>query len=197
MQAAVRAGKRSWQRFPYYEWRYSGRGERFTRSDSAWLASLASLDSAIVEYSVAWLGRVLASRGVPRMLLELHLAVLYDELVKAVPARANIYATLLAASQTLREARLRHIDGATFVALTHAFAKEVDKEWNRRLPETGALLAAAVADERAGIALAVASVEGWMKDPFRFPRRWINAVDRALARARACDASALRAPSRR
>jgi hypothetical protein len=48
----------------------------------------------------------------------------------------------------------------------------------------GALLAAAVADERNGVTHAVASLEEWAADPSRFPAHWIGAVHDTIARAR-------------
>lgn len=42
--AALLAGEKCWQEYPYYESRYSSRGESYTRSDSAWLAALVELE---------------------------------------------------------------------------------------------------------------------------------------------------------
>ncbi len=117
-------------------------------------------------------------------MLELHLEVLHAELVAAVPGRGRSYARLLGAAQRLRRQRQAHVDEAVLVALSTAFARQVGDEWDQRLPETGALLAAAVADERAGIAQAVPSLAGWMTDPSRFPTRWIAAVQATLDQAR-------------
>lgn len=184
LEAALRAGERSWRRFPYYEQRYAERGRRFTRSDSAWLVTLAERGALVVDEQIAWLGLVLASRGMPRWMLELHLEVLHAELIAAIPGRAETYATLLGAAQQLREQRHAHIDEAVFAAHSTAFARQVGDEWDARLPETGALLVAAVADEKAGLARAVPSITGWMTDPSRFPPRWIDAVRSTLDQAR-------------
>ena len=184
LQAALRAGERSWRRFPYYEMRYAQRGRRFTRSDSAWLVSLARHGAAVVDGQIAWLGLVLASRGMPRWMLELHLEVLHAELSAASPGHEGCYATLLGAAAMLRAQRLAHIDEVVFAALSTAFARQVGDEWDARLPETGALLVAAVADEQEGIARAVPSIAGWMSDPSRFPPVWIDAVRSTLDRAR-------------
>ncbi len=184
LQAALRAGERSWRRFPYYEQRYAERGRRFTHSDSAWLVALAKRGAAVVAEQIAWLGVILASRGMPRWMLELHLEVLHAELIAAIPGREKLYATLLGAAKLLREQRQQHIDEAVFAALSTAFVQQVGDEWDARLPETGALLVAAVADEKAGIARAVSSIAGWMTAPSRFPPRWIDAVRSTLARAR-------------
>lgn len=184
VQAALRAGERSWRRFPYYEQRYGARGQRFTRSDSAWLVSLAASGTAIVDQQVTWLGVVLASRGMPRWLLELHLEVLYAELIAAMPGRERTYATLLGAANLLREQRVAHIEEAMFAAQSAAFAQQVGDDWDARLPETGALLFAAVADEKVGIARAVPSLVSWMTDASLFPPRWIDAVRSTVDRAR-------------
>jgi heme oxygenase len=185
VEAALRAGERSWQQFPYYEWRYGQRGERFTRSDSAWLAALAEYDPPVVEQQILWLGRVLAARGMPQWMLELHLELLYEELSTAVPEKQPSYTALRLAAQSLREMRRRHIGDALFQSLTADFDQAVGPEWSARLPRTGGLLAAAVADERAGITNAVASIQAWMSDPSRFPPAWIEAVQHTLAAARA------------
>ncbi len=198
LAAAVRAGQRSWQRFPYYAQRFAERGERFTRSDSAWLVSLTDCGAEVVEEQVAWLGRVLASRGMPRYLLELHLEVLHTELVAAVPAKTAIYDPLLGAAASLRALRLRHVDEPVFVELGAAFTQEVGDEWDARLPGTGSLLVAAVADEGTGLPLAVPSIVRWMTDPSRFPGPWIAAVQRTIAAARqaANPAARVRRPQR-
>lgn len=184
LQAALRAGERSWRRFPYYERRYAERGQRFTRSDSAWLVSLAGSGAATVDGQIAWLGLVLASRGMPRWMLELHLEALYAELIAAIPEREATYVALLGAAQMLREQRLAFMDEAVFAAQSTAFAQQVGDEWDAKLPETGALLVAAVADERAGITRAVPSLVGWMTEPSRFPPRWIDAVRGTIERVR-------------
>ena len=184
LQAVLHAGERSWRRFPYYEQRYAERGQRFTRSDSAWLVTLAEQSVAVVDQQIAWLGLVLASRGMPRWMLELHLELLYAELGAAVPGREETYARLLGAAQRLREQRQAHVDDGLLAAESAAFAGLVGEEWDARLPETGALLAAAVADERAGLTRAVPSIAGWMMDASRFPPGWIDAVRVTLERVR-------------
>ena len=65
-----------------------------------------------------------------------------------------------------------------------SFAGLVGEEWDARLPDTAALLAAAVAEERAGLTRAVPSIAGWMMDASRFPPGWIDAVRVTLERVR-------------
>ncbi len=184
IRAALRAGVRSWERFPYYEWRYGRRGRRFTRSDSAWLVTLARLSQPVVDRQIEWLGQVLAARGMPRWLLEQHLDVLHEELVSAVPEDRDGYWPLLAAAQHLRQQRTTVFNEQVWDDLEGAFDAAVGEEWARRLPGSGGLLVAAVADEVVGVQNAVASLEGWMTEPSRFPASWAAAVHQTLVEAR-------------
>lgn len=183
-EAALRAGERTWRAFPYYAWRYGERGQRFTRSDSAWLVTLAGHQRPVLEQQVLWLGQVLAARGMPRWLLEGHLEVLHEELGAACPERPTQYEGLRAAAGLLRERRRRHLSDDALRAFEADFDARGGEPWCQRLPRTGGLLAAAVADEKDGVVNAVSSVEGWMTDPARFPEQWIRAVRAILAAAR-------------
>ena len=184
LQAALRAGHRSWRQFPYYRWRYGARGRAFTRSDSAWLVTLVGESPAVVRQQIRWLGRLLAARGMPQWLLESHLRLLHDELVAARPDRQRAYGRLLGAATMLAELRRAQIDDAASRSLAEAFDRAVGAAWRRRLPEAGTLLVAAVADERAGIGGAVPSLEPWLTDSGRFPAHWRTAVHRTIDAAR-------------
>jgi heme oxygenase len=184
LSAAVRAGERCWQRFPYLAQRYAQRGQKFTSSDSAWLVTLAEYDQPRVHQQVAWLGQVLAGRGMPRLLLETHLELLYEELTKAIPEKQAAYQKLLNAARQLAETRRHHVDDALSRSLATSFDVAVGQELSERLPGTGALLVAAVADERAGVQNAVESLESWLTDSARFPQAWIGAVRAVLQVAR-------------
>lgn len=184
LPAALRAGERSLREFPYYQQRYGERGVQFTRSDSAWLVTLAEHEQQVVDQQVGWLGRVLASRGMPQWLLELHLDVLYEELAAALPERRESYVRLLRAAQALRERRRLFLSDQALAEHSAAFDARVGPEWSARLPRTGGLLAAAAADERGGLAQAVTSVAGWMSDPARFPPIWVEAVRATIQAAR-------------
>jgi heme oxygenase len=184
IDAAVRAGELCWQRFPYYEWRYGDRGRKFASSDSAWLVTLAEHDQKQLDQQVHWLGQVLAARGMPRLTLETHLRLLYQELVRAVPEKQESYRKLLAAAEQLAEIRRMHIDDQLSQTLAAEFDVAVGLEWSARLPQTGTLLVAAIADEKAGIKNAVESIASWMTDETRFPQIWIDAVGATLRKAR-------------
>ena len=184
IEAAVRAGTLCWQRFPYFEWRYAGRGTKFASSDSAWLVTLAEQDQSQVHQQVQWLGQVLAARGMPQLTLETQLRLLYQELACAVPEKEESYRKLLSAGEQLTETRRGHIDDQSSQALATEFDLAVGREWSTRLPGIGELLVAAVADEKAGIKNAVESIEGWMTDAARFPQTWIDAVRITIRKGR-------------
>lgn len=184
LQAALRAGERSWRKFPYYQWRYGERGQQFTRSDSGWLVTLSMHQPVVVNQQIRWLGRVLSSRGMPQWMLELHLNTLHEELAGAVPENRQLYGRLQAAADGLRDLRRQYISDQVLEALITQFDHNVGSEWSAKLPLTGGLLAAAVADEHIGIAQAVTNIETWLTDASRFPGPWIEAVQKTIQAAR-------------
>ena len=183
LAAAERAGQRSWSAWTYYGRRYGERGRLFTRSDSAWIATLPGWPASLVEGQIRWLGGLLAARGMPRLLLEDHLRILHAELVAAVPERAVEYGSLLQAADRLRSERQAVMSEGVFGALETGFRDLLEGTAGDDL-RAGALIAAAVADERAGVPRAVASLMAWLADPARFPAPWLAAVERTLRRAR-------------
>lgn len=185
IEAALRAGEASWQQFPYLEARYGERGRRFTRSDSAWLAMLSHRERSHVQRDILWLGRVLAARGMPRWVLEQHLSTLHRLLSSAIPERRAHYAHLDLAAQMLGQARTSVIADDRFSPLAAAFNARVGPTLSASLPDAGAILVAAVADELGGVPRSVESVESWMAAPDRFPPIWVAAVSATIADARA------------
>jgi heme oxygenase len=182
--AALAAGVSCRAEFPYFEARYGERGRRFTDSDAAWLASLVGLSTPLIIAQVAWLGSVLASRGMPRVTLERQLYYLHEELVSADRDKKGVYDKLLEAVSWLQKERTTHVPEQTCAALCRAFAEQTDDELGRTMQGTGMLIVAAVSDEKAGIAAAVASLEEWLTDPGRFSSKWCDAVRGMVARAR-------------
>ncbi len=184
LRAALRAAEASWAEFPYYAWRYGERGLQFSWSDSAWLVTLGGQGEAQVWKHISWLGRLLAGRGMPRLLLECHLRVLHQELLHAKPVRRQAYRVLGLAAERMAEERRRVLDDQELRMFGADFDARVGPEWSPRLRRTGELLAAAVADECGGLAQAVPSLVSWMSEPSRFPTPWIRAVEGTLLRAR-------------
>ena len=182
VQAALRAADICWQRFPYFEQRYGERGRRFARSDGAWLATLYPYAAGQILQQVRWLGRVLAARGMPSLLLQVQLEILAGELAAAVPEKKLEYQKLLLAATDLLESRRRHGADDQFHAIAAGFDHAVGPEWSARLPHTGALIVSAVADESEGREGAIQSLRSWLTDAARFSAEWIAAVQAAFSR---------------
>jgi hypothetical protein len=115
----------------------------------------------------------------PRLLLEEHLRVLHEELVAAVPERALEYASLLAAANGLRVEREAFVPASVLRTFETGFHDLLQRPTEDDLG-ADVLIAAAVADERAGVPRAVASLLEWLADP---------AVPRSVAGGRRRDAS--------
>ena len=186
IEAALHAGQRCWLEYPYFAWRFGERGQRYTYSDGAWLVTLATRNQAAINAQIEWLGTVLASRGIPRILLQRHLELLYEELIARMPAqRETDYRRLLVAADHLAEQRRAVISDADFDAIRNRFEQAIGPDWRMRLPGIGNLLVSAVSDQHHGIAQAVTGLESWLTDPERFPPHWIAAVREALQQAQA------------
>lgn len=175
--AAVDAGVRTWTVYPYYEARYGGRGRRFTRSDSAWLVTLAYAEADVARRQIKWLVGLLAARGMPSLLFEEHLFHLRDALVDAVPERAEIYGRLAQLGENLQTGRLEAVP--EFDALAAGFPR------SEPIANVGPILVAAVADERQGYENAVDSVSDWLTAPGQFDADWIASIDATIESARA------------
>lgn len=182
--AAAAASRRSWKEFPYYARRYGERGWRFSLSDSGWIETLCNVSLTEAHAQILWLSGLLAARGMPSYLLERHLGYLHDELARPSPTRAKRYEVLRACAAALRERRLAQIPEEPFEALSQAFEHRVSR-YEEAIRNMGRILVAAVADERAGVSGAVASVEAWACEPASFDPLWIDSVRQTIAAARA------------
>jgi hypothetical protein len=180
VRAAVRAAQRSFDLMPYYAVRYGERGARFASSDSAWLISLAPLGEEQAVRQVAWLSRVLAGRGMPSWLMELHLDELVNEVRSAVGDEA--VGALPAAAASLTEARRRHVgDELIDRADTWAVAAAGDA---LPVPRTGALVAAATADVLLGMAADDHVLLDWLTDRERVGPEVVAAIHEVRDRVR-------------
>jgi heme oxygenase len=171
IQAALRASDRGWREFTYYELRYGQRGRRFSDSDTCWLATLTCLDQDGVNKQVGWIGRVLATRGMPQIMLERTLRYLHEELTVSVPDKAPATDKLLKAAQMLCEQRTQQIPEKEFRRMASEFEMRVGAELSGMYNDTGQLLLSSVADEKNGMKGAVSALQAWMTDPCRFPEQ--------------------------
>ena len=152
---------------------------------------MINCEASVVASEVAWLGRVLSSRGMPLIMLETHLSILAQELTRDLPEQRALCEKLAHASRQLADARRTHLSDKACQEIDAQFNAAVGPEWSGRFPRTGLLLASAVADERSGLESAVTSLIPHLVTPERFPDTWIQAVHNTvkLARERANQAS--------
>jgi hypothetical protein len=180
LRAAVRAGQRSYEAMPYYRARYGERGARFASSDSAWLVSLGTLDEEAALRQVAWLARLLASRGMPSWLLETHLDDLSDEIRAVDPSAVG---PLSATASALAAARRRHVDDDLLVRADRWAAEALGAD--HPVARTGALIAAAVADDLSGLVRGDRYLVDWLLDAERLDAGAADALREVRTRIRA------------
>lgn len=190
-QAAAEAATRlSWREFPYYAKRYGERGWRFSLSDSGWLQTLCELSPDGARAQMLWLANLLAARGMPRYLMERHLAHLHAELLARMPDRGSRYDFLRVLSAHLRELREASLPAPAFASLASEFEART-QGCTESVKHMGTVLVAAVADDAAGLDTVLGNVREWAQDPARFEPEWIQAVQAVIDQARA----ALTAPA--
>jgi len=175
--AALEAREQCWQEFPYYQWRYGERGQRFADSDGAWLVTLTHLEQSQLQQQINWLTRLLAQRGMPHITMQRHLEILYHKLVTLIPEKEATYHKLWVAAQHLANDRRQYFSDQQFDLLSQTFQdKVVNTAWATRLPNAGLLIVSAVVDEQNGLTHAVTSLLDWLTEAERFPTEWIQAV---------------------
>jgi hypothetical protein len=181
--AAVRANAIMRRAIPYLELRYGERGKRFGDSDGGYLLTLLGYDQPTIDKQIDWMAGLLAARGMPTLILELHLRTLARLLQRAFrdPARG---APLLVSADRLRAKRRARLNDTIIAELAAHFAERAGFPARRWARGAGVLIACAVADELNGLKLAVESLDGWIADRSRFPRPWVEAVRATVRSAR-------------
>lgn len=172
VNASLRAGERCMRQLPYLGLRYGARGEAFARTDSGYLTTLVQGSQEYVTEQAKWLARLLANRGMPRWLMEVHLDILVDELSAAIPEKRNKHAKLHQASAVLRDERQSVIAQNESDCLVAGF---VEKSGNA-IENFGGLVVSAVCDEFCGIENAVPSLVEWTESQHQLPAVWRAAV---------------------
>ncbi|HIJ37752.1 MAG TPA: hypothetical protein HPP80_02550 [Rhodospirillaceae bacterium] len=181
IEAVLGAWRRSYETHPYLARRYGARGEAFTRSDGGYLVTLTNNPKTALIEQVEWLATLLANRGMPRLIMETHLELLFETLSEAVPNRIAKYRKLLTAAQKLRQERQSWIAEIDFLALAADFEKNAGGE----LENAGGLIVSAVCDSFCGLDLALPSLVFWLGDASRFSSQWCAAVENTAESARA------------
>ena len=183
IQAALKASDRGWAEFDYYQQRYGDRGKRFSDSDTCWLVTLTALGPEAMVKQIDWLCRVLATRGMPSIMMEQTLRFLHEELSCAVADREPTYRKLCVSADILKQRREHFIQDTTLQALATEFEQAVGSEIADSHKNTGKLLVAAVVDEKNGIEGSVDALQVWLTDGDRFSSAWIRAVKKTIAKA--------------
>ncbi len=184
IEAAINAGQKCWNEFPYYEQRYGERGKRFTVSDSVWLVNLCELSQALANSQVKWLSNYLAHIGMPTFTMEIQLKYMYEELVKHIPENEVKYKKLLFASELLQNQRNSHIDLALFEEGNSVFSQICDKLKisGHNMKNTGKLILSSIADKRNGIGETKTDFKTWISNPELFSANWIQAIEEAYSK---------------
>lgn len=160
LRAAIRAARTSYEGLPYYRDRYGDRGARFSVSDSSWIVHLVAAPEAVAVQQVFWLADMLATRGMPTWLMELHLDAMAEELTSTgLPSGALPHAVAALAAR-----RRPHVPDA---ALDSAETLVAERVTAPPTAPVGRLLAAAAADVRSGAARSGAPLVDWVADPVR------------------------------
>ena len=184
VRAAMAAGSRCREEFPYFDARYGERGRRYTSSDAAWLATLSQLETGGIIQQVTWLADLLARLGLPRILLERQLELLIQELVSTIPERRAEYERLGSGIEVLRQARLPHLTEQQFSDLSNE-VESLLAPYNSGVSNLGVLVVSALTDESCGFQESAASMETWLTGPGIFPSGMIVAVKETFSLARA------------
>lgn len=179
--AALRAGERCLAEFPYFLERWGERGHRYTRSDVAWLASLAQLEPAEAVGQVHWLAGVLARRGMPTLLLERQLLLLEEEL-RAGGTSPRDWGFLGTAARALAARRHAALPDDVAGQLAASFLAAAGHGSEAGRLSAARLLLAAVADEVTGLPGTIGSLTTWYLAP-AFPASWAGAVEALLREA--------------
>lgn len=183
IKASIVASRAAWKRFPYLAARYGERGWRFTLSDGAWLATMMDHGEGTAAMQVEWLAALLARRGLPRIVLEVHLRLLSETLAEALPERREACDVLGGIARRMREAREAVVSPARARWLAEDFARGAppgEEPWKASLAE---IVLSAVTDEAGGLDGTLAALVSWVLDPIRSDGQWSMRVGRLITRA--------------
>jgi len=178
---ALRAAKVAWGKYPYLEYRYGERGRRFTDSDSCWLVTLTRAPREVmVTKALEWLRTVLASRGIPTVILEFHLQAILraiSEEITELPDLQIRFDHFLSD----REAERRRLFGAeSRLRLIDVFDQRFQACSGFKIESAAELITSAWVDEHSGISGSISALRDWFTDVERFSKEWIANVHELL-----------------
>lgn len=176
INAALLANQRCNTACPYFSLRYGERGVRFGASDSGYLITICHDGEEVLSKQVDWLCSVLASRGMPRLLMEKHLEILYHALAELKPDSVADYQPIINKANALRAQREALISPAQQQAIKDEFFSSVSLEEKKLLRQAPALVISACCDDALGLQDTLASLLDWLADQKQFSDAWVTAV---------------------
>jgi len=174
---ALRAAAIAWKEHPYLECRFGERGQRFIRSDSCWLVTLTHLPVDTVTKSLSWLRTVLASRGMPTVILKGHLQAIRRAIGVDFPDQTEMQARFDPFLSSLEAERQALGAADAHSQLIDEFDPQLRACEGFKVPFAAELIASAWIDERVGIGGSFAAVRDWFIDSRRFSSGWITCVN--------------------
>ena len=178
---ALRAAKVAWEKYSYLEHRYGERGRRFTDSDSCWLFTLARAPREIVvTKALEWLRTVLASRGIPTVILEFHLMAIVLAIESELPEQP-IKKIQFFQFLADRKAERRRLVGAESRSLVvDVFDQRFRACTGFKVELAAELITSAWVDEQSGISGSLSALCSWFTDGERFSTDWVANVSQLL-----------------
>jgi len=174
---ALRAAKVAWEEYPYLKHRYGERGRRFTYSDGCWLVALTRAPQRVtVTKSLEWLRAVLASRGIPTVILESHLHAILRAVGTEFPDQPDMQTQFDPFLSDRRAERSRLFGAQSRSHLIDVYDKRFRACTGLRIESTAELIASAWVDEHCGISGSLAVLCNWLTDGKRFSADWIANV---------------------
>lgn len=178
--AVLRASDSCLSEYPYFLYRYGKRGRRYSDADGAWLITLASQDPQTAQSQVDWLGGVLSSRGMPRLLLARHMNILAREL-SFLSSENDLRSRVLRTAATQIQNNLeKRIPWHVRKVRAEAMESLLERRNDFCCLEAVELMASAVVDETDGIKYSIQSLLAWLTDASRFSEQWIQVINKEI-----------------
>jgi heme oxygenase len=178
---ALRAAKVAWEKYPYLKHRYGERGRRFTCSDSCWLVTLTRAPGqAAVTKALEWLRTVLASRGIPTVILEFHLQAILQAIGTEFPDQPDMQIQFNPFLSDRKVERRRLFGAESRLHLIDVFDKRFRACTGFRVESTAELVTSAWVDEHSGLSGSLSVLCDWFTDAERFSTDWVANVQELL-----------------
>jgi hypothetical protein len=176
IQATVKALANPSHMWVYLLWRFGERGVRFTNSDALWLAQVGHQDLDEVKQDLNWLRNVLATRGMPhviisRYILDYNLAM--ESLRGADCRSARKLAVEIGLWESQKTAFISSDLGASWKRNIEPHLSVLPNSLREEFSE---ILLAGYIDQSNSFGKAYNSAAKWIGDNVVFNSEWTNAV---------------------